>query len=351
MIETGNPARAAWIDCARGICIILVVMMHSALGIERATGGATGWFHAVVAWTKPFRMPDFFILCGFLAGGIGALSWRDFWDRKVLHYAYFYLLWLVIVIVVKSTADASENPTEIVARLANGLVEPFSTLWFIYILPFLMLGTRLAQGRAAVAIIVGAIFLHFVAANYPTGGAFAMASQMTSSTTVNSFALFFIFFLAGYFGHQLIKDIAYLVDKFPLVSLFALAVWAIVHSAALHFGITDVPGFTLLFGVAGGLAVAVSAILIVHAGGLGWLSYCGRHSLAIYLAFVIPMAATRELLVQTGVLMQPDLLAIVTLGAAILLPLFLESITAGQTFQFLFKRPIWARLPNPGTMR
>lgn len=47
------------------MCIILVVMMHTALGVEKEIG-QTGFLHAIVAWTKPFRMPDFFLLSGYL---------------------------------------------------------------------------------------------------------------------------------------------------------------------------------------------------------------------------------------------------------------------------------------------
>ena len=32
--------RVDWVDYAKGICIILVVMMHSTLGVEKATGEA-----------------------------------------------------------------------------------------------------------------------------------------------------------------------------------------------------------------------------------------------------------------------------------------------------------------------
>jgi len=349
--KASDPASAGsllpWVDTAKGICILLVVLMHTVLGIEKEFG-QSGYLREVVAWTKPFRIPDFFMLSGFLAAGIGKLGWREFIDRKILHYAYFYLLWLAIIIVLKSLPAGSGAPAQIIAGLTSGLVEPFSTLWFIYVLPLFILGARLARGWAIFPIIFAALILHFAASAYPAGGSFAMVSQLTSSTAINSFTLFFIFFLAGYFGRQLIEKLVQLTDRSLIVSSVILAGWAGAHSAALHAGITVIPGFTLIFGIAGGLAVAVLAVLIVRAGWLGWLAYCGRHSLAIYLTFVIPMAVTREIFAATGLLKQPDLVAAVTFAAAILLPLLLERVTAGQTIQFLFKRPLWARLPYPG---
>ena len=59
--------RVDWVDYAKGICIVMVVMMHSVLGVE-AAAGQTGFMHALVAFAKPFRMPDFFLISGlFLA--------------------------------------------------------------------------------------------------------------------------------------------------------------------------------------------------------------------------------------------------------------------------------------------
>jgi uncharacterized membrane protein YcfT len=58
--QAGNAtaARVDWVDYAKGFCIVFVVMMHSTLGVERAVG-QEGWLHTVVAFARPFRMPDF----------------------------------------------------------------------------------------------------------------------------------------------------------------------------------------------------------------------------------------------------------------------------------------------------
>ena len=57
--------RIEWVDAAKGICIILVVMMHSTLGVENAMGGQ-GWLHGLVAFSDAFRIPAFFLLAGLL---------------------------------------------------------------------------------------------------------------------------------------------------------------------------------------------------------------------------------------------------------------------------------------------
>ncbi|MDQ3560094.1 MAG: acyltransferase family protein, partial [Pseudomonadota bacterium] len=73
--------RVDWVDVAKGICIIMVVMMHSTLGVEKAMG-ETGWMGYAVEFARPFRMPDFFLIAGlFLAARINA-PWRLYLDRK-----------------------------------------------------------------------------------------------------------------------------------------------------------------------------------------------------------------------------------------------------------------------------
>jgi uncharacterized membrane protein YcfT len=41
-VATGSD-RIAWVDYAKGICITMVVMMHSTLGVQEATGEPSYW--------------------------------------------------------------------------------------------------------------------------------------------------------------------------------------------------------------------------------------------------------------------------------------------------------------------
>ena len=47
-----QASRIDWVDYAKGFCIIMVVMMHSTLGVEQAAG-PEGWMHAAVAFARP----------------------------------------------------------------------------------------------------------------------------------------------------------------------------------------------------------------------------------------------------------------------------------------------------------
>ena len=127
----GEEARVAWVDYAKGFCIIMVVMMHSTLGVEKAAG-AEGWMHAVVAFAKPFRMPDFFMISALFLARVIDRDWRTYLDKKVIHFAYFYALWLTIQFVVKAPGIVAEaGLTGAIEAYLVSFIDPFGTIWFI----------------------------------------------------------------------------------------------------------------------------------------------------------------------------------------------------------------------------
>ncbi len=141
-----SNGRVDWVDAAKGICIIMVVMMHTTLGLEEVSG-QQGWMHAVVAFSQPFRIPDFFLISGlFLAATIDR-PWKLYLDRKVLHFVYFYVLWVVIQFAFKGTfaVMGGESVQQIVNNLVFTIVQPFGTLWFIYLLPVFFVVTKLCR--------------------------------------------------------------------------------------------------------------------------------------------------------------------------------------------------------------
>jgi uncharacterized membrane protein YcfT len=81
-----HDRRVDWVDYAKGFCIIFVVMMHSALGVEQAVG-REDWLHPVIDFALPFRMPDFFMISGLFLANVIDRSWRQYLDRKVVHFA------------------------------------------------------------------------------------------------------------------------------------------------------------------------------------------------------------------------------------------------------------------------
>src|SRR3954471_6703971 len=139
----GAPHRVDWVDYAKGFCIVMVVLMHSTLGVE-AAAGEQSWMGHLLAFAKPFRMPDFFLISGLFLARVIDRDWRTYLDRKVVHFVYFYVLWVTIQFAFKAPGLAAEHGALGVAKFyAESFVEPFGTLWFIYLLPIFFVITKL----------------------------------------------------------------------------------------------------------------------------------------------------------------------------------------------------------------
>ena len=65
--------------------------------------------HAAVEFARPFRMPDFFLISGLFLARVIDRDWRDYLDKKVLHFAYFYVLWVTIQFAFKAPMFAAEH--------------------------------------------------------------------------------------------------------------------------------------------------------------------------------------------------------------------------------------------------
>jgi len=338
--------RVAWVDYAKGWSIVLVVVMHSALGVGFAVG-ENGWLHAVVAFAKPFRMPDFFLVAGLFAGRSMAAPWRTFLDRKVVHFLYFYALWLLIALVVKSGALGLSTPLAFASAYLWGFIEPFSSMWFIQLLPILYLATRLVRGLPAPIVLFAAVVAHAAAASAPDGGIYAMGSKLTGWTSLDSFLLFFVYFYVGHRFAGAIFGFAQTIATRPVRLLAGLATWAIAEAYCVGWGWPQQPGATLVFGFAGALAVIAGAVLLARLGAMRGLAYCGRHSLVIYLSFFLPMAASRVALIKSGWIADVGALSLVVAVAAVGGPLLLDRLTRGGPLGFLYARPAWARIEPP----
>ncbi|MCJ2020871.1 acyltransferase family protein [Methylobacterium sp. E-065] len=333
--------RLAWVDIAKGICILLVVMMHAVTGTGDAMGGE-GFLHPVVAFAKPFRIPDFFLLSGLFMGRVIDRDWRLFSDRRVVHFAYFYLLWLVIQSAARYGKIVGDGgPADFAAYLAHALIEPYSSLWFIYLLAVFSVVTKVLRRLPGGVLLAAAALLQ-------------IADIRSDSTLIEEFCARYVYFVAAYLFADRIFTLADTARRHVGPALGGLAIWAALEawlamtpaSDPAHPTLASLPLVSLALGAAGALAIVVAAALIGWAGGpvAEAIRACGRRSIVIYLAFSLPMAATREILVRTGIIADIGAVSLIVMVAAVLLPLALERLVRGTPLKILFVRPAWFHL-------
>jgi uncharacterized membrane protein YcfT len=332
MTPNGTSAVAApaeridWVDYAKGICIVMVVMMHSVLGVELATS-QTGFMHLLVMFAKPFRMPDFFLISGLFLAVVIDRDWRTYLDRKVVHFAYFYVLWVTIQFGFKAPSFAAETSWPHVGFLyLESFIEPFGTLWFIYLLPIFFVVTKATRQIPPAAIWAVAALLE-------------MAHVATGWTAIDEFAARFVYFYSGYLFARYVFALSDRARARPALALVGLALWALVNGGLVAAGFSETPLISLALGLAGACAIVALGTLLARAHWLNFLRFCGEHSIVIYLAFFLPMAATRTLLLSTALIPDIGTISLIVSIAGVAGALALWRIALSVGANFLFERP------------
>lgn len=330
-MDTGK-ARVDWVDYAKGICIILVVMMHSTLGVEKAMGEVS-WLNGFIEWAKPFRMPDFFLISGlFLASRINR-PWRSYVDSKVLHFVYFYVLWMTIQFLMKGYGIAKEQgATGALDAYLSGFTEPYGTLWFIYMLAVFFIVVRLLRNVPPLYVFIAGALLE-------------IAPIETGHLLIDEFASRFVYFFAGYWLAPYIFALAGETGKLNrLAILSGLFIWGYANAVFVVNGWAHLPVIGLGLGFIGAGAVVAMGVFLSKTRLAEAVRYCGENSIVIYLAFFLFMAGSRSVLLKTGLLADPGLISLAVTAAGVMGPVFLFWMVRGTRFAFLFQRPRWARI-------
>ncbi|GIL01754.1 MAG: acyltransferase [Alphaproteobacteria bacterium] len=342
--------RVDWVDHAKGLCIILVVMMHSVLGVEKALGD-TGWMHGLVQFAKPFRMPDFFLIAGLFLGLVIDRPWRRYLDRRVVHFLYFYVLWVTIQFAFKAPGWLGEgqSPADVLGQWLFAFVQPFGTLWFIYLLPVFAVVTRLARPVPWPMLIGAAALLEIL-------------PVATGSMIVDEFAARYVYFLAGYLFAGAIFAVADRAAAHRPRAGLLLAGWIAVNGALAFTPVpagllgllghphgveylSDLPVVSLALGAAGAVGIVVVTALLAAVPWAGFLAYLGRNSIVVYLAFFLPMAVSRAVLVRFAPFLDIGTVSLIVTICGVAGPVVLHLLVQWTGHgRFLFERPAWARL-------
>ena len=355
-----SATRIDWVDYAKGFCIIFVVMMHSTLGVEKhafekgfVAEGTTGWMNVIVTFAQPFRMPDFFLISGLFLGLVIARSWLRYFDRKVVHFFYFYVLWLAIQFAFRSIGWVGEGLgfLDIVGKFGTALIEPYGTLWFIYMLPVMFIITRLLE-RVHWGIVLGVAAL------------LEILPIHTGWLLVDEFASRYVYFFAGFALAQPIFRLADWARNNISLALTYLGIWGVVNGlftltvfpAALSYIYTDfgrevpanlaqLPIVSLGLGAAGAVAVVSLCAVLSRFRLAGFLRYLGSHSIVVYLAFFLPMVITREILFRFAPWIDLGTMSLIVLAASVVSAVIAWEFTRlTGWFRFLFIRPDWAKV-------
>jgi uncharacterized membrane protein YcfT len=220
----------------------------------------------------------------------------------------------------------------------ESFIEPFGTLWFIYLLPVFFIVTKLIRSVPALAILA-------LAAGLET------AHVSTGWTVIDEFCARFVYFYSGYLFAGYVFALSNRARAKPALALIGLALWALINGTLATSGFSELPLVSLALGLAGAGAIIVTGALPARMRWLKFLRYCGEHSIVIYLAFFLPMAMTRTLLLRTALIPDIGLISLIVTIAGVAGALAIWRAALALRANFLFERPdaFWIAPKKPRT--
>ncbi|HUH48781.1 MAG TPA: acyltransferase family protein [Mycoplana sp.] len=286
--------RVLWVDAARGAGIVLVTFGHVWRGLDGAgLIPDVSLFRSVDAAIYLFHMPLFFFVSGLFfeqsvrrAGIVPSL-----WQRvETLLYPLFIWSWVTAGFLIFAGSLTNRPPIS----LTEALLYPFAPkdiFWFLWSLFFIQtLASLFATARTVhvLALFVGSFALLPVLEILPVPQLELVTDNLP-------------FFLAGVLltrRGNIRFGLGAASGPVALLAFIACEVWAAYNWSLLG----TAPGYAL------GLIATLSFCAFIAWGAslapawiLAPMSFLGRASIAIYVTHVIPLAATRIILVKLGI--------------------------------------------------
>lgn len=107
----------------------------------------------------------------------------------------------------------------------------------------------------------------------------------------------------------------------------------------MFHGFAELPFVSLALGLAGAAAVVAVSVLLSQTDLAAPLRYCGRNSIVIYLAFFLPMAVSRTVLLKTGLITDIGTVSALVTISGVVGALVMYWAVRHTFLRFLFERP------------
>lgn len=358
--RSGSSARLSWIDAARGLAIVAVVLLHVSIGHYYGLPQADTWI--IPRWDRinqvvsVMRMPLLFVVSGMLASG---KIHRGFTHGNAILSAvtnyYLYIVWLVVyglLFIASGPVVVPFQPARIEDYVIQ-IVQPRTPLWFVFgLAAYTLAFTALRRVPSGILLAVSA------AISVWAGMTWTVESPLWTRILLNVFP----FAVGVYAKRQLIDH--------------ARSWWLMLVSAVLSFAFFQALGLATIMTpepLAFGDSV-VSLLLQMAASLLGltasaqlcrwkpWRvvgTWVGRRTLGIYVMHVPvivawhfavelgPLAAIKQL---TGGslwfdLLYPVLLTVIVVVVCVWIEKLLGALRLGHLFRLpsRFRRRLYRR--------
>ncbi|WP_135467913.1 acyltransferase family protein [Crenalkalicoccus roseus] len=311
---SAHGQRELWLDVARGVTIMLVVLLH-ADSMLNAIGQRSLEVHMATLALTPLRMPLFFLVSGILGAAMLARPARQVLTERVAHFMWVWAVWTALgygiiggVIFpllglhgVWGFFDPRLNPIQ-------HLITSDSWAWFLYALA-LFFATALALRGLPPLLHLGIALLLALPGMFKLG-------EAIGAGVIDRF-YHYPYFVLGVIAGGWLRRVAVPRLGRGLIFLVLAGCWAVATAAAHKLGWLELRPARFALSFVAVPAALAGAALVAHSRWSAPLRLVGTNTLVIYLlhAYLLRMLIELE---------RPDLLPlwgwaiVVVLGATAL---------------------------------
>jgi fucose 4-O-acetylase-like acetyltransferase len=310
LIVTAHPRRIVFLDIAKGLAIILVVLGHSIGGISLSHCCGEGAYARDIAYViYTFHMPAFFFISGILTQEREGSNTAQSVARIMTSIVYPYILWSTIQTSAAILADSAVNTPRNVSDLFQILYAPRDQFWFLYTLCLIRLldvfVLKSQSKRIIVALLAADLVVYLL-----------LFWNASNPTNLNNLLYGLAFYLLG--RTSSITAVSRLPPVLAIVALVALVAFGALGKAY------DIGHRSLVPAALAGIACLLTLAVQIdrHRGTLAVaLSRLGRYSMAIFLVHAMASAAARFVLLWVFDAVNYWAAVAVTTSAGLMVPL------------------------------
>lgn len=350
--------RFAWIDYARGICIILVCYRHSFEGLINAHFPTNDYpfLELINSSLVTFRMALFFILSGsFISQTLTKKSYGVYVKDRFKIILYPMLIWgaiqITLQLVFKDFTNAKREPVDYL----NLLLMPRKIEQFWYLNTLFMVGMVYAFLKSVLRfklwqLMISAVLLYALGGLYYSTNA-NMRYETFAYSFIPDLLHYYIFFFIGdaissfLFNSKYTPHLSSVKLLLPGFLLFLIThyFYTILNSQH-HLGYYVefyMPTFFLVVALSGAAFTVQISFVLQRFKVLKFLRVIGYHSLYIYLVHVMITASLRVIISKLFHITNIPLLLLVSIILGIVLPILIYNISVrnGMWWLFSLKKP------------
>ncbi|HTS16455.1 MAG TPA: acyltransferase [Verrucomicrobiae bacterium] len=285
-----HPAsqRAVWPDYAKGLCIILIVAIHTIDGVFRAgVGTPTPLWNMIHDLGYAFMVNVFFVLSGYFAQqSMTKSGWRHGLHSVTTGLLYPYLLWTTIQTSLAIVFKGGNNVfawSDFPGCLLNGSMQ----FWFLHALIIIYIMDMVLQACRISAFIRFILSCCVFLIGWYTGP--------LRYRWLNEFSGTYLFFTIGCIaGHLRLRRPS--APQLVAGCIGGFSVLFICCSSGAGFN-TPLQLCSTLGGITGCLSLCA---MLPVSSSMNWLAIVGFNSLQLYCAHVIFASTARAALLHFG---------------------------------------------------